>query len=102
MVTCYLRYVIDSFKLKEFETYAKMWIPLVKKYGGVHHGYFLPHEGSNNIAVALFSFSSLSEYEKYRTKSADDLACKEAYDYAIQTKCIISYERTFMKPVITN
>jgi len=31
MITCYLRYEIAPFKAKEFETYAKMWLPLVKK-----------------------------------------------------------------------
>ena len=40
MVTCYLRYIIDPFKLKEFEHYGKVWIPLVEKFGGKHHGYF--------------------------------------------------------------
>jgi hypothetical protein len=44
-------------KLKEFEHYAKLWIPLVEKFGGNHHGYFMPHEGANDIALALFSFS---------------------------------------------
>lgn len=63
MITCYLKYVIDPHKVKEFETYAKLWIPLVNKFGGQHHGYFLPSEGHNNIALALFSFPSLSEYE---------------------------------------
>ncbi|PFW55149.1 NIPSNAP family protein, partial [Bacillus sp. AFS075960] len=42
MITCYVRYVVDASKLDEFETYGKMWIPLVKKFGGDHHGYFLP------------------------------------------------------------
>jgi hypothetical protein len=56
MITCYLRYVIDPNKLTEFEAYANMWIPPVNKFSGVHHGYFLPHECPNNIAVALFSF----------------------------------------------
>ncbi len=56
MVTCYLRYVIDPSKVSEFEEYAKMWIPLVGKLGGQHHGYFLPSEGANNVALALFSF----------------------------------------------
>jgi hypothetical protein len=55
MVTCYLRYVIDPYKLAEFKEYGKMWIELVNKLGGVHHGYFLPYEGANNIAYALFS-----------------------------------------------
>lgn len=56
MVTCYLRYVIDAFKLKEFEHYGRIWIPLVERFGGQHHGYFLPSEGANNIALAMFTF----------------------------------------------
>ncbi len=58
MITSYLRYVIDPYKLNEFEKYGKMWIPLVEKFGGTHHGYFIPHEGASNIAIALFSFPS--------------------------------------------
>ncbi len=99
MVTCYLRYVIDPYKLVEFEQYAAMWIPLVNKFGGTHHGYFLPHEGANNIAVALFSFPSLAAYEEYREKMAGDADCQEAFAYADKTRCIISYERSFMKPL---
>ncbi|TOF99370.1 NIPSNAP family protein, partial [Vibrio parahaemolyticus] len=53
MITCYVRYVIDPKKVKEFEEYARMWIPLVEKFGGQHNGYFLPSEGANNIAMAL-------------------------------------------------
>lgn len=102
MVTCYIKYIIDPFKLKEFETYARKWIPLVNKFGGTHHGYFLPYEGANNMAVALFSFSSLATYENYRTASASDAACKEAYEYAVNTKCIVSYERSFMKAIMEN
>ncbi len=99
MVTCYLRYVIDPFKKKEFETYARMWIPIVNRFGGKHHGYFLPYEGPNNIALALFSFSSLAEYEIYRNKITSDPQCQEAFDYAKETHCILSYDRSFMKPV---
>lgn len=99
MVTCYLKYVIDPYKIDDFETYAKMWIPLVNKFGGTHHGYFLPHEGANNIAVALFSFPTLASYEEYRSKMAKDPDCAVAFDHAEKTRCIISYERSFMKPI---
>ena len=99
MITCYLRYVVDPFKLKEFEAYGKMWIPLVEKFGGRHHGYFMPHEGANNIALALFSFPSLAEYETYRTQAASDPACQAAMRYYAETKCFISFERSFMRPV---
>lgn len=100
MITCYVRYVLDPYKLEDFEKYARSWIPLVEKFGGTHHGYFLPHEGANNIAVTLFSFNSLAEYEIYRKDSVDDPECQAAYQLAEDTKCIISYERSFMRPVL--
>jgi len=76
MVTCYLKYVVDPFKIKEFEHYGRLWIPLVEKFGGTHHGYFMPHEGPNNIALALFTFPSLAAYETYRSQAADDPECQ--------------------------
>ncbi|MGY5804489.1 NIPSNAP family protein [Rhizobium sp. LEGMi12c] len=99
MITCHLRYVIDPYKLAQFEHYAKLWIPLVNKMGGTHHGYFMPHEGANNIALALFSFPSLTAYEEYRLKIPEDAECQAALAYGEETRCIISYERSFMRPV---
>jgi len=99
MVTCYLRYIIDPYKLKEFEQYAKMWIPLVNKFGGAHNGYFLPSEGANNIALALFTFRNLAEYEQYRKDSLTDSECLKAFKYAEDTRCILNYERSFFRPV---
>lgn len=99
MVTCYIRYVIDPSKLSQFEQYAKMWIPLVNRFGGTHNGYFLPSEGANNIALALFTFPSLAEYEHYRNASVTDPDCQAAIGFAEDTDCIISYERSFFRPV---
>jgi uncharacterized protein (DUF1330 family) len=99
MVTCYLRYVIDPSRLADFERYAKLWIPLVERFGGKHHGYFLPSEGANNIALALFTFPSLAAYESYRSKSFADSECLAAVEFAKQTNCIVSYERSFFRPV---
>jgi len=99
VITCHLRYVLDPTKLKEFEHYGRLWIPLVRKFGGIHHGYLLPSEGANNIALASFSFPSLAAYEAYRTASFEDQECQEAFRYAEATRCILSYERTFFRPV---
>ena len=101
MVTIYLRYVLDARKLKEFEHYGKLWIPLVAKFGGQHHGYFLPSEGANNIALALFTFDSLASYENYRQRSFEDPDCQAAFKYAEDTRCIVSYERSFFRPVFS-
>jgi len=100
MITCYLRYIVDPDKLEEFEAYAKMWIPLVNKFGGTHHGYFLPHEGASNIAVALFSFPTLAAYEDYRAKATSDAECQQVREHYRKTKCFRSYERSFMRPVL--
>ena len=72
---------------------------IVAKFGGTHHGYFLPSEGASNVALALFSFASLATYEQYRIDSFAGKECMEAFEYAKQTDCIISYERSFFRPV---
>ena len=99
MVTCFLKYVIDPKKIEEFEHYGKLWITLVAKFGGDHHGYLLPSEGPSNIAYATFSFPSLAAYEEYRQKSFEDPECQEAFNYATKTDCVVSYERSFFRPV---
>jgi len=102
MITCYIEYLIDPYKVEQFETYAKLWIPLVNKFGGTHHGYFLPHEGANNIAYALFSFASLSAYEAYRQQLNEDQECQQALSFAEENRCILSYHRSFMRPVLAS
>jgi hypothetical protein len=100
MITCHLKYEVDAKKLEEFEIYAKMWIPLVEKFGGTHHGYFLPSEGASDIAYALFSFPSLATYEQYRNDSFSDPDCLKAFKYYKETQCFSRYERNFMRPVL--
>lgn len=58
-VTCAIRYVLDPFKRHAFETYARNWLTIIPACGGDLIGYFMPHEGTNNIAHALISFDSL-------------------------------------------
>lgn len=101
MVSIYLRYVLNTSRLREFEHYGRLWIPLIEKFGGKHHGYFLPSEGANNIALALFSFDSLAAYEIYRQKMIKDPDCQAAFQYAEDTQCIVSYERSFFRPVFS-
>jgi hypothetical protein len=100
VVTCFLRYVIDPGKSAEFEDYGRRWLNLVVRFGGLHHGYFLPAEGANNIAYAMFSFPSLAAYERYRFESARDPECIAAYEYAHESRCIVSYDRSFLRPIL--
>jgi antibiotic biosynthesis monooxygenase (ABM) superfamily enzyme len=100
MISCSVRYEIDPDKVAEFETCARMWMPLVARFGGTHHGYFLPHESANDLAVTLFSFPSLAAYEDYRERRLSDPDCQEAYDFARRTGCIRRYDRLFLRPVL--
>jgi len=102
MVTIHLRYVVDPYKIAEFEEYGRRWIALVDRFGGSHHGYFLPSEGANNVAYALFTFPSLAEYEAYRIAAKNDTDCQAVMEHAERTRCIESFERTFLRPVLTS
>jgi hypothetical protein len=71
--TVFIRYQIDPFKRAMFEAYARRWLTIIPKCGGHLLGYWMPHEGANNIAFALISFENLSAYEMYRARlRADD------------------------------
>ncbi|KAA6171593.1 NIPSNAP family protein [Pseudomonas marginalis] len=100
MITCHVKYLIDPYQVPAFESYSRRWIRLVTRMGGTHHGYFLPAEGANNIAYCLFSFPSLSDYERYRKEAETDVECIEAVSLAFEKKFILSYERSFMRPVL--
>ena len=71
-VTVFIRYQLDPFKRAMFEQYSKNWLTIIPKCGGDLLGYWMPHEGTNNIAFALISFESLAAYESYRARLRAD------------------------------
>jgi NIPSNAP len=100
MITCFVDYTIDPGKLEDFEAFAKAWIRLVNKHGGTHHGYFLPAEGANDRALALFSFPSLAAYEEYRALFLDDPEMAAANRIRDESGCVLRYDRTFFRPLL--
>ena len=117
MFTCFIRYEIAPGALAAFREYAHAWIALIRKYGGIHHGYFVPggkdddlpeagfsfpglgRAGPPHVGVALFSFPSVEAYERYRRDVAEDDGCKAATARFNETKCFTGYERTFLVPM---
>ena len=97
-VTCAIRYVIDPFKCSSFETYARNWLTIIPACGGDLLGYFMPHEGTNNIAHALISFDSLAAYEAYRARLRADPAAMANFRFAETERFILSEERTWLRP----
>ena len=49
----------------------------------------------------MFSFPSFAVYEQYRADSMQDAECQVAFKYAEDTRCILSYERSFFRPVFS-
>ncbi len=100
-VTCFIRYQIDPFKRAQFEEYAKRWLSIIPKAGGDLLGYWMPHEGTNNIAFALISFESLAAYEAYRARlrvpGSEGVA---NFNFAEEHKFILAEERTFLRKVV--
>src|SRR5262247_2833310 len=72
MMTCVIRYQIDPFQRDAFKTYAERWGQIIPRCGGTLLGYFLPHEGTNDIAWGLIAFESLAAYETYRARLKAD------------------------------
>jgi NIPSNAP len=96
-ITCLIRYQIDPFKRAAFKTYAENWGRIIPRCGGRLLGYFLPHEGTNDIAWGLISFTSLADYETYRARLKLDEEGKQNFDWAQAERFILREERTFLE-----
>ena len=76
-ITVFIRYRIDLFKRDLFEDYARRWHSIIPANGSELLGYWMPHEGTNDIAYALISFDILASYEAYRARlKADDAGAR--------------------------
>jgi hypothetical protein len=98
-ITCLIRYQIDPAKREEFRRYAEAWLTIIPRCGGELVGYFLPYEGTNDVAWALISFGSLADYEKYRAHLRADSEGRQNFAFALERGLIIREERTFLEAV---
>jgi hypothetical protein len=73
----------------------------VTKHGGQHRGYFLPCEGVSDRALALFSFPSFADDETCRARFGVDLEFIAAGAIRDESGCVLRYERSFVRPVLT-
>ena len=98
-ITCFIRYEIDPFQVDAFREYASRWAPIIPRCGGDLIGYFLPHEGTNNVAWGLIAFDSLASYEAYRTRLKADPEGRANFALAQAKRLILREERTFVEAV---
>ena len=98
-IACFIRYQIDPFQREDFRTYAAAWGRIIPRCGGRLLGYFLPHEGTNDIAWGLIGFDSLAAYEAYRARLKLDPEARENFGMALSKRLILREERTFLEVV---
>jgi hypothetical protein len=93
------RYQLDPFKRDSFEEYVRRWLKIIPKCGGELVGYWMPHEGTDNIAHGLISFESLAAYEAYRARLKTDADGRTNFEFAQKERFILAEERTFLRQV---
>ena len=98
-ITCLIRYQIDPFQREEFKKYAETWGCIIPRCGGHLIGYFLPHEGTNDVAWGLIAFDSLADYEAYRSRLKNDNEGQANFEFAESNRLIIREERNFVEIV---
>jgi len=98
-ITCFIRYQIDPFQREAFKEYAENWGRIIPRCGGHLVGYFLPSEGTNDIAWGLIAFDSLAAYETYRARLKSDPEALENFTMAQTKRLILREERTFVEIV---
>jgi len=98
-ITCFIRYEIDPFQRDAFREYAETWARIIPRCGGDLVGYFLPHEGTNDVAWGLIACDSLAAYEAYRTRLKADAEGRANFAFAQSKRFILREERTFLEVV---
>ena len=99
MIVCMIRYQIDPFQREAFAEYARNWSAIIPACGGHLVGYFLPHEGTNDIGWGLIGFDSLAAYEAYRARLRSDGRARANFELAQTKRFILREERTFVEVV---
>ncbi|HEY3938801.1 MAG TPA: NIPSNAP family protein [Bryobacteraceae bacterium] len=98
-ITCIIRYQIDPFQRDGFKQYAENWGRIIPRCGGHLIGYFLPYEGTNDVAWGLIAFDSLASYERYKTRLKSDAEARENFKMAQTKRLILREERNFVEVV---
>ncbi|MFC1458794.1 NIPSNAP family protein [Microvirga arabica] len=97
MITCFIRYEIDPFKVEAFNEYARTWGQAIPRCGADLIGYYAPHEGSSTLAYGMYNIKNLSEYEAYRERLRNDPQGRANYEFAKREQFIRREDRIFLR-----
>jgi hypothetical protein len=97
MITCFIRYELDPFRVDAFDQYARTWGQAIPGCGADLIGYFSPHEGSATTAYGVYTVDSLAAYEAYRARLREDPLGRENYEFAKRERFILKEDRMFLR-----
>lgn len=97
MITCFIRYEIDPFKVDAFEEYARNWGQAIPRCGADLIGYFAPYEGSSTTAYGVYNVEDLAAYESYRSRLRSDPVGRENFEFAKREQFIRREDRLFLR-----
>ncbi|HJT98763.1 MAG TPA: NIPSNAP family protein [Rhodanobacteraceae bacterium] len=95
-IACVIRYQIDPYQRDAFARYAENWGRIIPRCGGHLIGYFLPHEGTNDVGWGLIAFESLAAYEAYKARLKTDADARANFAAAQSQRFIVREERNFV------
>jgi len=99
MITCFIRYELDPYKIDSFEEYARNWGQAIPRCGADLIGYFAPHEGSVTTAYGVYTIEDLTAYEAYRARLKNDPLGRENYAFSQRERFIRREDRLFLRNV---
>ena len=97
MITCFIRYEIDPFKVEAFNEYARTWGQAIPRCGADLIGYYAPHEGSSTLAYGVYNIKNLADYEAYRERLRNDPQGRANYEFAKREQFIRREDRVFLR-----
>jgi hypothetical protein len=98
-VTCLIRYQIDPYQKDDFESRAEHLGSIIPRCGGHLVGYYMPYEGTNDVAWGIITLDSLAAYEAYRARLRDDADLTREDAMVKSKRLILREERNFVRLV---
>ncbi|HWG37672.1 MAG TPA: NIPSNAP family protein [Terriglobales bacterium] len=78
---------------------AAAWARIIPRCGAQLIGYYLPYQGTNDIAWALIAVPSLAAYEQYQDRIRADPEGRANFAFAQSKRFILREERNFIERV---
>jgi NIPSNAP len=101
MMTLCIRYRFNPGRLADIREYFETEQKVIEQSGGKIVGYFLPTDfaGPTDAALGLIDIPSMTAYEEYRKRLADDPEHKANIERLGQSGANVAMDRSFMRRV---